>query len=131
MANNGNLLINIGPKADGSIPEIQKSKLLGLGHWLKTNGEAIYGTSCSNFHSIETDIGSIHFTQKNQDIFIFLDELNSGDTTLFIPDITGIPVALDASTDIVYTQRDKGLEITVNKHDPLDYTVVLRVSNEK
>lgn len=45
VSKNGCLLLNIGPKADGTIPEDDKRILLGIGDWLKTNGEAIYGTS--------------------------------------------------------------------------------------
>ena len=40
----GNLLINIGPKADGTIPEVMQDRLRGIGAWLSVNGEAIYGT---------------------------------------------------------------------------------------
>lgn len=45
VSKNGNLLLNIGPKADGSIPEEDRSLLLAIGKWLHTNGEAIYETS--------------------------------------------------------------------------------------
>ena len=41
---NGNLLLNIGPKADGTIPEEDASILREIGAWLKVNGEAIYDT---------------------------------------------------------------------------------------
>lgn len=44
VSKNGNLLLNVGPKPDGTIPEDQKETLLQIGKWLKTNGEAIYGT---------------------------------------------------------------------------------------
>lgn len=46
VSKNGNLLLNIAPKADGTIPEAQKDILLSIGKWLKVNGEAIYGTHC-------------------------------------------------------------------------------------
>jgi alpha-L-fucosidase len=44
VSKNGNLLLNIGPKSDGTIPDEVKQVLLAVGGWLKVNGEAIYGT---------------------------------------------------------------------------------------
>lgn len=44
VSKNGALLLNIGPRADGTIPEEERELLLGIGRWLTTNGEAIYGT---------------------------------------------------------------------------------------
>ncbi len=42
-ARGGNLLLNIGPKADGSVPEEAVQRLVQVGKWLKVNGEAVYG----------------------------------------------------------------------------------------
>ncbi|WP_425511092.1 alpha-L-fucosidase [Xylella taiwanensis] len=44
VAKNGNLLLNIGPRADGSIPDNERNILLNIGTWLNINGEAIYDT---------------------------------------------------------------------------------------
>lgn len=44
VAKNGNLLINVGPRADGSIPDIQLAAMRELGAWLRVNGAAVYGT---------------------------------------------------------------------------------------
>ena len=45
VSKNGYLLLNVGPKPDGTIPDEVKELLLGLGNWLQVNGEAIYGTT--------------------------------------------------------------------------------------
>jgi len=44
VSRNGNFLINIGPRADGTIPEWQVERLRAMGDWLKINGAAIYGS---------------------------------------------------------------------------------------
>lgn len=44
VSKNGNLLLNIGPRSDGTITDAETNVLLGTGKWLAVNGEAIYGT---------------------------------------------------------------------------------------
>ena len=44
VSKNGNLLMNIGPRSDGTIPDEVQHVLLDVGSWLKVNGDAIYGT---------------------------------------------------------------------------------------
>ncbi len=48
----GNLLLNVGPTAEGVFPEQSVERLAAIGRWLKVNGEAVYGTSASPFPSL-------------------------------------------------------------------------------
>jgi len=127
VGNNGNLLINVGPKGDGSIPDIQAEKLRGLGRWMAVNEEAIYGTRCSRRNSLETDGGDIHFTRKDQDLYVILDNLKEGDTTLTIPDVAGEPVALDRKNQVSCVLNNRGMEITIRNHRESDCAVVLKI----
>ena len=44
VSKNGALLLNVGPRPDGAIPEIEQQMLREIGAWLDVNGEGIYGT---------------------------------------------------------------------------------------
>jgi alpha-L-fucosidase len=44
VARGGNLLLNVGPASDGSVPWVQAERLLAAGWWLRTNGDAVYGS---------------------------------------------------------------------------------------
>lgn len=73
VSKNGNLLLNVGPMADGTIPNIQKKCLLELGKWLNVNGEAIFGTRpWIRAEGITTEGIEVRFTQKPDSLFVFL-----------------------------------------------------------
>jgi alpha-L-fucosidase len=70
VSKNGNLLLGIGPKADGSIPGWQADRLRGLGSWLRENGEAIYRTRPWKTHGTRTEAGTeVRFTQRGDDVY--------------------------------------------------------------
>jgi len=65
VSKNGNLLMNIGPRADGTIPQEVQKVLLDVGDWLKVNGDAIYGTRPWTTYGegpTEVKAGSFHDT---------------------------------------------------------------------
>ncbi len=76
VAQNGNLLLNIGPRADGSVCQEQIKPLLETGAWLKTNGEAIYGTRPHDPVMCTDQNGNpVYFTEKGNTVYaIFLGE---------------------------------------------------------
>ncbi|MEX2717643.1 MAG: alpha-L-fucosidase [Candidatus Sigynarchaeota archaeon] len=73
VSKNGNLLLNIGPMADGTIPPVQRDRVLALGRWLATNGEAIYGTRpWTRPSAITADNNAVRFTRKGNDLFAII-----------------------------------------------------------
>ena len=49
VSKGGNYLLNVGPTADGIIPQASQDNLRTVGRWLKVNGEAVYGAAMSPF----------------------------------------------------------------------------------
>ncbi len=73
VSKNGNLLLNVGPRADGTIPELQQKAIIGLGRWLEINGEAIYGTRpWERAEGSTSDNIELRFTQKSEILYIHL-----------------------------------------------------------
>lgn len=67
-ASEGNLLLNIGPRADGAIPSASEEILHAVGDWLKRNGESIYGSERSGL----SWINSGRATVKGNHVYLHL-----------------------------------------------------------
>ncbi len=105
----GNLLLNVGPTADGLIPAIMQDRLLAMGAWLKVNGEAIYATTRGD---LQTDAKRVYFTRKGN-VRYAIDF--RGDGTPFA--VKGAPknakVALVGSTAAVETRAENDALVIV------------------
>ena len=67
VSRNGNFLINIGPKADGTLVREQVKRLRAMGDWLKINGDAIYGTRYWKVNGQESE--QLAFTTKGKTLY--------------------------------------------------------------
>ncbi len=73
VSKNGNLLLNAGPMPDGTIPELQASRLRTLGAWMAAKGDAIYGTRPWDRSSSQVDDGTpVRFTSKDGAVYAIL-----------------------------------------------------------
>lgn len=117
VAENGNLLINVGPRADGTIPEIQAERLKSLGKWLKINGEAIYKSRCSSRRPVKNDDCCIYFTKKAGVLYVFIDSEKNGEHRVVIENIGGYPQALDSRTQFEWARKGENIEFYIKDYD--------------
>ncbi len=137
VSKNGNLLINVGPKADGTIPELQKKCLLDLGKWLEINGEAIFGTRpWDHAESITTEGISIRYTQKEESLYVFILEKPKSKEIIIISlhiHSNAKITLLGNDETLTWTQKGKNLEIILPEHlsDSPVYTLAISPQSEK
>lgn len=150
VSKNGCMLLNIGPKSDGTIPQDQQEILLEIGEWLATNGEAIYDTRCYKvFGEGPTEVsegymsehnndkaftaGDIRFTTKGNTLYTLLMEwpvdgkvvirtLKSGTET--IKDLK----LLGSGMEIQWAQEADGLHIQLPAQQPGNHAWALAIT---
>ncbi len=90
VATGGNLLLDIGPTADGRIPVIMQQRLIDMGDWLRVNGEAIYGTRVWNKKPAQI-IPDTYFTLKGSDLYVICTKWpKTGITVPGVKSCTGV-----------------------------------------
>jgi len=125
VSKNGNLLINIGPRADGTIPEIMQECLRRTGEWLRVNGEAIYGATYWDTHAD----GDVRFTRKGNILYAIALEWPEDDFKL--TSLAGKPVSdvqlLGAAEPIKWKQHADGLVIQPPAKRPCRYAYAFKI----
>lgn len=153
VSKNGTLLLNVGPKADGTIPDDQATILREIGTWLKTNGDAIYGTRCWKTFGEGPTVSEegyfsetkkqdafmpedIRFTTKDNKLYaIVMDMPTNGKSTIkslingskhCSHDVKAVRM-LGTSQVIKWSQDDNGLNIEFPKELPSKYAYVFEI----
>ena len=151
VSKNGNLLLNIGPRSDGTIPDEVQQVLLDVGAWLKLNGEAIYGSrpwrvygegptkvAPGSFHDTDTakyTPEDFRFTTKGDALYaIGLAWPPNGEGVIrslarSVGSERVLSVALLGSdTKLQFDQRSDGLHVQLPGQAPAKYAYALRVT---
>jgi alpha-L-fucosidase len=152
VSKNGNLLLNVGPRADGTIPDEAQALLRAMGDWLRINGEAIYATRpWGRFGEGPTAVAAGHMTERQNAPFTAQDiRFTTKPDTLFaillgwpagavairslghysvVPaerisaiHLLGVPQPLE------WTQDNEGLHIQLPAEAPCEHAYVFKIA---
>jgi alpha-L-fucosidase len=151
VSKNGNLLLNIGPRADGTIPDDVQRVLLDVGAWLNVNGEAIYGTrpwriygegptkvAAGSFHDTDTanyKPEDFRFTTKGDVLYaIGLAWPTNGEVVIHsLAQTVGSErvrsvALLGSDTKLQFNQQADGLYVQLPVQAPAKYAYVIGIA---
>lgn len=145
VSKNGNYLLNVGPTADGEILESYSSRLLEIGKWLETNGEAIYGcngtlwgTEYGEYQMVENKRKFVKYpinwrcTTKGNHIYIHVINWPK-DGKIELPPlkdkILNVCILGHSNTNLSYRQSDDGkLTLVLPIDQPEDLITVVKLT---
>jgi len=131
VSKNGNLLLDVGPEADGTIPAVQMDRLRALGAWLEMNGEGIYGTRPFQRAEGETSEGiRVRYTQKGGALYAFLlGEPKSKLITIknLAPKSVEALTLLGSKYPLAWKQNGRDLQVQLPAGLPGKYAYTLKI----
>ncbi|SQE30455.1 Alpha-L-fucosidase [Mannheimia haemolytica] len=128
VADNGNLLLNIGPKADGTIPQEQVERLLALGSWLEINGEGIYKSRCSQHQTEQIGDVTYRYTKVGADLYLYIDGLTEAQISLPLS-VYGELQALNTELKFTIENTAQGRVLHIQNYQPDWYVLGFKIAD--
>jgi alpha-L-fucosidase len=131
VSKGGNLLLNIGPKPDGSISQIQLDRLHSLGAWLKANGEAIFDTRTWVRPTGKTVDGmEVRFTRRRDAVYaILLGKPRGREITIESLTVApGTKVEMLGAGQATWTQSGHDLTLALPENVPVSEAYALKIT---